>query len=184
MTALSSPPVVDPDALMGVVFKAIDEVGASLGCALAVMGDRLGYYRALADQGPLTPSQLADLTSKQPRIDLEIPFAYKSAAVTAAARERVGALGSALSSTALAGGTFLIAGHTDGRGNDVANQRLSERRAEAVKRYLVERHGIPAASLIAVGYGKARLKNGADPLAGENRRVEVTNISEVKAASR
>jgi SAM-dependent methyltransferase len=63
MTALSTPPVVDGDALMGFVFRAIDEVGASLNCALVVMGDRLGYYRALAEQGPLTPNSLAHLTN-------------------------------------------------------------------------------------------------------------------------
>ena len=63
MTAVSTPPVIDGDALMGFVFKAIDEVGASLNCALVVMGDRLGYYRALAEQGPLTPNGLAHLTN-------------------------------------------------------------------------------------------------------------------------
>ena len=63
MTAVTSPPVVDGDALMGFVFRAIDEVGASLNCALVVMGDRLGYYRALAEQGPLAPNALADLTN-------------------------------------------------------------------------------------------------------------------------
>ena len=63
MTALSTPPVVDGVALMGFVFRAIDEVGASLNCALVVMGDRLGYYRTLAEQGPLTPNALAHLTS-------------------------------------------------------------------------------------------------------------------------
>ena len=42
MTVLSTPPVVDGDTLMGFVFRAIDEVGASLNCALVVMGDRLG----------------------------------------------------------------------------------------------------------------------------------------------
>jgi SAM-dependent methyltransferase len=63
MTAVSTPPAIDGDALMGFVFKAIDEVGASLNCALVVMGDRLGYYRALAEQGPLTPNSLAHLTN-------------------------------------------------------------------------------------------------------------------------
>jgi hypothetical protein len=63
MTAVSTSPAVDGDALMGFVFKAIDEVGASLNCALVVMGDRLGYYRALAEQGPLTPPGLAHLTN-------------------------------------------------------------------------------------------------------------------------
>jgi SAM-dependent methyltransferase len=62
VTAVSTPPAFDSDALMAFAFKAIDEVGASLNCALVVMGDRLGYYRALAEQGPLTPNGLAHLT--------------------------------------------------------------------------------------------------------------------------
>ncbi|HEY5879302.1 MAG TPA: class I SAM-dependent methyltransferase [Nakamurella sp.] len=53
---------VDPDKLMGFVFKAVEEVGATLNCALVVMGDKLGYYRALA-QEPLTATELAERTS-------------------------------------------------------------------------------------------------------------------------
>ena len=34
---------------MAFVFKAVEEVGAVLNGALVVMGDRLGYYRSLAD---------------------------------------------------------------------------------------------------------------------------------------
>ena len=41
------------------VFRAVDEVGATLNAALVVMGDRLGLYRALADGGALTPAELA-----------------------------------------------------------------------------------------------------------------------------
>jgi hypothetical protein len=47
---------------MAFVFRAVDEVGAALNCALVVMGDRLGYYRALAALGPTTPAELADST--------------------------------------------------------------------------------------------------------------------------
>ena len=36
---------IDTDTLMAFVFRAVDEVGAALNCALVVMGDRLGYYR-------------------------------------------------------------------------------------------------------------------------------------------
>ena len=54
---------IDGDKLMGLVFKAVDEVGATLNAALVVMGDRLGYYQALADQGPATPGELAERTS-------------------------------------------------------------------------------------------------------------------------
>ncbi|MCR2783794.1 MULTISPECIES: class I SAM-dependent methyltransferase [unclassified Microbacterium] len=53
---------IDADKLMGFVFRAVDEVGAALGAALVVMGDKLGYYRDLADNGPSTPAQLAERT--------------------------------------------------------------------------------------------------------------------------
>jgi SAM-dependent methyltransferase len=59
MTALDERPEIDPDTLMGFVFRAVDEVGATLNAALVVMGDQLGYYRALAGSGPLTASELA-----------------------------------------------------------------------------------------------------------------------------
>jgi SAM-dependent methyltransferase len=55
----TAPPVLDPDKLMAFVFRAVDEVGATLNTALVVMGDKLGYYRLLAES-PLTAAQLAE----------------------------------------------------------------------------------------------------------------------------
>ncbi|SDX91694.1 Methyltransferase domain-containing protein [Modestobacter sp. DSM 44400] len=54
---------VDPDKLMAFVFRAVDEVGATLNTALVVMGDALGYYRAMADGAGITPSELAERTA-------------------------------------------------------------------------------------------------------------------------
>jgi SAM-dependent methyltransferase len=45
----------------------VDEVGATLNTGLVVMGDKLGYYRALAASGPTTPSRLADDTGTAER---------------------------------------------------------------------------------------------------------------------
>jgi SAM-dependent methyltransferase len=50
---------IDMDKLMSFVFRAVDEVGATLNTALVVMGDKLGLYRALAGAGPLTPGEVA-----------------------------------------------------------------------------------------------------------------------------
>ena len=74
----------------------------------------------------------------------------------------------------------LIEGHTDGKGNDQYNQKLSERRADAVRRWLAE-HGIVAA-MTTRGWGKTRpvapntKPNGTDDPDGrqKNRRVEIT----------
>jgi SAM-dependent methyltransferase len=58
--ASTAPRPVDPDRLMSFVFKAVDEVGATLNTALVVMGDRLGYYRLMADGVPITAADLAE----------------------------------------------------------------------------------------------------------------------------
>ena len=120
--------------------------------------------------------ELATIAKNKPAIDIEIDFAYNSAQIGPTAAPGVSALGKALSSPQLASGTFVLAGHTDGKGGDPFNQDLSERRADAVKRYLIERYKLPAANLIAVGYGKTMLKNKDNPLASENRRVQVVNM--------
>jgi SAM-dependent methyltransferase len=58
---------LDPAKLEQFVFRAVDEVGATLNAALVVMGDRLGLYRALAAAGPLTPEELATRTGTHER---------------------------------------------------------------------------------------------------------------------
>jgi 2-polyprenyl-3-methyl-5-hydroxy-6-metoxy-1,4-benzoquinol methylase len=58
---------VDGDKLMQFVFRAVDEVGATLNTALVVMGDKLGLYRALAEAGPLSPADLAARTGTAER---------------------------------------------------------------------------------------------------------------------
>jgi len=62
MTELSQSTEVDADKLMAFVFRSVDEIGATLNAGLVVMGDKLGYYRAMAVSGPTTPSRLADQT--------------------------------------------------------------------------------------------------------------------------
>ena len=59
MTTLEEPAAIDGAKLEQFVFRAVDEVGATLNAALVVMGDRLGLYRALAGAGGLTPVELA-----------------------------------------------------------------------------------------------------------------------------
>jgi SAM-dependent methyltransferase len=67
MTTTEPQAAIDMDKLMGFVFQAVGEVGATLNTALVVMGDRLGLYRALAGAGPLTPADLAARTGAAER---------------------------------------------------------------------------------------------------------------------
>jgi outer membrane protein OmpA-like peptidoglycan-associated protein len=120
--------------------------------------------------------QLADLAKAKPSIDVEVNFDYGSANIGQSALPYVTALGKALSNDDLKGSTFLIAGHTDGAGSTPFNQDLSERRADSIKRYLVDHYNIPGQSLVTVGYGKSKLKNARNPAASENRRAQVVNM--------
>lgn len=72
-------------------------------------------------------------------------------------------------------GPVRLEGHTDAKGATDYNQKLSERRAESVKLWLVQREQIPAARMTTRGFGKARPVASNDTDAGRqrNRRVEV-----------
>lgn len=115
--------------------------------------------------------------SDLPQIDLEVYFAYNSAAIEQSSLPTLVTLGQALADKELEGSVFLIAGHTDAAGGDAYNQDLSERRAEAVKSLLIDTFALDAKTLIAIGYGEEQLKVPGDPLSGENRRVQVVNLA-------
>lgn len=126
--------------------------------------------------------RVATIAKEKPSIDLEINFDYNSATISRKVLSSVTELGKALSSPELKGGVFLVAGHTDAKGGDEYNQALSERRAEAIKQYLIAKFHLSAENLVAVGYGKTQLKNPNDPSAEENRRVQVVNMESSKEA--
>jgi outer membrane protein OmpA-like peptidoglycan-associated protein len=120
--------------------------------------------------------EIATIVKDKPKIDLEINFDYNSAEISSRSLPSVQALGRALSNRDLKGSTFIVAGHTDAAGGEAYNQDLSERRADSIKRYLVDKFGISATDLVTVGYGKTKLKDAASPLAEVNRRVQVVNM--------
>ncbi len=70
--------------------------------------------------------------------------------------------------------TVTVAGHTDSTGNDSINQPLSQRRAQSVSAYLVQR-GVAGSRLSTVGYGSRQPVASNDNETGraQNRRVEI-----------
>ena len=127
--------------------------------------------------------EIAAIVKDKPKIDLEINFEYNSADISAKSLPSVQALGRALSNADLKGSTFVVAGHTDAAGGETYNQDLSERRADAIKRYLVDKYGINGTDLVTVGYGKSKLKDPSQPMAEVNRRVQVVNMENKATAS-
>lgn len=128
--------------------------------------------------------KIADITKDKPSIDLEINFEFNSARIGRVAAPQVNELGKALTDPSLKGGTFVLAGYADGKGRASYNQDLSERRAESVKQYLIEKFDIRAENLVTVGYGSTHFKIPNDPNAAENRRVAVSNVAESNVSNK
>ncbi|MDB5383236.1 MAG: hypothetical protein JWO26_2868 [Rhodospirillales bacterium] len=113
-----------------------------------------------------------------PSLSVLVNFASGSATLTPAAERALAPLGQALASAALASFRFRIEGHTDTTGDAARNQQLSERRAAAVRDFLVQRYGVNATRLETVGLGETNLLVRTGPQVPDvsNRRVQVLNI--------
>jgi outer membrane protein OmpA-like peptidoglycan-associated protein len=154
----------------------------------AVKAREIGFVQTLRNRKTRSLSmgereEIAEIASTKPKIDLDIQFDYNSADISTTSMPSVQALGQALSNANLRGSTFVVAGHTDAIGGEAYNRDLSERRADSIKRYLVEKYGIAGTDLVTVGYGKDKPKDPNAPMDPINRRVQVVNM-DTKTASK
>ena len=116
-------------------------------------------------------------------VAMNVTFAFNSAELTPEASRTLDKLGEALKSSELAICCFQIEGHTDSKGSDAYNLKLSERRAQSVVGYLEEHFSLDRDRLMAVGYGKRQpiADNDTDGGRQKNRRVQVVNLGYGKA---
>jgi outer membrane protein OmpA-like peptidoglycan-associated protein len=120
-------------------------------------------------------------TATETRIELpsDILFDFDKADIRAAAAEALKQVGDLLRKSAR--GTVRIEGHTDSKGSDKYNMRLSQRRAQSVRNWLVEREGLRNMRFAIRGFGETRptaansKPDGSDDPEGrqKNRRVEI-----------
>ena len=103
-----------------------------------------------------------------------VQFELGSATLTPAARSSLASIAAGLEKVfqSQPGARIAIDGHADRSGEEAMNQDLSQRRAAAVREYLVSRIRAHEGALQIQGYGSSRPIPGTDPYAGVNRRVE------------
>ncbi|CAN5413764.1 hypothetical protein BH11PSE9_BH11PSE9_38150 [soil metagenome] len=109
----------------------------------------------------------------KPAMTFSLPaaaFALGSAVLPDMLKRQLDVFGEVLSSKKGSQQKVRIVGHADASGSAEGNLALSQRRAEAVKAYLVTK-GAEADMLQPAGVGSADLKNAGNPTAPENRRV-------------
>jgi outer membrane protein OmpA-like peptidoglycan-associated protein len=113
---------------------------------------------------------------KPPSVDLHIAFEFNSDKLMPDAIITLRRLGDALKDPRLAQYRFKIGGHADAKGTAEYNQKLSERRAQAVRDYLIFQYDLTPDRFETAGYGFSQLADPTHPEDGINRRVQVTNI--------
>lgn len=157
-----------PATPMGV---AVDQRG----CALDSDRDGVADHR---DQCPDTEANIkvdekgCGLTlTEAVEITLKVNFDTGSAVVKPEYEAEIGKLANFMNSyedTAVE-----VQGHTDAMGDEAGNQALSQRRADAVRQVLLQKYGLAAERVTAVGYGESRPIASNDTAEGraQNRRV-------------
>ena len=130
----------------------------------------LGTTRGIGVEGDTAVNKTS------PTVNLYVNFDYKSADLGQDARITLDRLVAALKDHRLIEWDFLIGGHTDAVGSDRYNLQLSDRRAVAVRNYLVS-HGIADQRLVEKGFGETRLLDTQNPTDGVNRRVQITTLA-------
>jgi outer membrane protein OmpA-like peptidoglycan-associated protein len=129
--------------------------------------------------GPASPSPQSPSTpSTNPSVALNVLFDFNSDKIQQSYSSDLDKLGRVLTTPQYSAYRVQIEGHTDSIGSDSYNQRLSERRAESIKRYLLQHFRIQPDRLVVRGYGKSNPIASNDTAEGrdKNRRVEIVNI--------
>ena len=118
---------------------------------------------------------LRNLAPAPRNIDLVIQFDFDSAKLQEVSKPLLNNLTSAMKNQRLEGLSFTVEGHTDAKGTEEYNLRLSARRAETVVNYMTQQ-GVAKDRLTPVGKGATELLNVEKPEALENRRVRITTV--------
>jgi outer membrane protein OmpA-like peptidoglycan-associated protein len=121
-----------------------------------------------------TPAQVTEPepTAEPVRVELDVKFDFDRAEVKQDSMADIRDLADFMKQYGQT--STVVEGHTDSVGTDAYNQRLSERRANAVRDVLVNQHGLDSSRVDAVGYGESRpvADNSTDEGRAINRRVE------------
>ena len=147
--------------------------GAGANAAASAPAGAPAAGTAGAAAGPVAVA--TDPPAAAPSLSMAIRFDFDSARLRPEGAAVLDRLATALQTDALKDSRFLIEGHTDAKGGIDYNQRLSQLRADEVRRYLMA-HGLAAQRLSAVGKGAQEPANPAEPGAAVNRRVRIVNL--------
>ncbi|MEM6636295.1 MAG: OmpA family protein [Pseudomonadota bacterium] len=119
-----------------------------------------------------TEQECAEPEESEPQgLDMLVTFELDSSDLTPDAQQNLEIFAQMMQDRRLQVANFVVEGHTDARGGENYNKRLSEARAVSVVNFLTQL-GVGADRLTAVGLGTTKPRTG-DGFDAENRRVEM-----------
>jgi outer membrane protein OmpA-like peptidoglycan-associated protein len=144
------------------------------GLAVGVGGGGTGIVATVQQLEQAKRDLGAEETALVVRVELpaDVLFDFDKADIRADAATALAQLATIIA--AYPNGRVELLGHTDSKGDDAYNQRLSQRRAQSVASWLATKHGVDPARLTTSGLGEAKpvADNATDEGRQRNRRVE------------
>lgn len=144
----------------------------SKGCPLDSDGDGVSDY---LDKCPNTPEGfIVDDQGCELKLTLRINFDFDSSVIKPEFKDELKKAADFVNANKDVP-YILLTGHTDSKGSDAYNQKLSERRAAAVRDALINNYGLDGSKLVARGYGEEQpvADNSTEAGRYKNRRVEL-----------
>jgi outer membrane protein OmpA-like peptidoglycan-associated protein len=128
--------------------------------------------------GIVNDEEMDELLADAPKVGALVLFDFDSATIKNDSLALLEEFAKAFQNDLLKDAVFVIAGHTDNKGADAYNLKLSRRRAEAVKQVLVSQYQIEEHRLLIKAYGEEKPFVSNDTAEGraQNRRVEFMRV--------
>ena len=159
-------------------------LGAGIGAAIGgVAGHQIGAYMDRQEQelqAAMAQSEALSIRREQDILTAtfksEMMFDFDSETLKPGAYAEIGRVADILARYPQT--TIRVEGHTDSKGNEDYNQKLSEKRAESVKNAMIQKSVAPS-RISTIGYGESQLISSSDAL---NRRVSIV-ITPIQTAA-
>lgn len=149
--------------------------GAAIGALVGgIAGNQIGAYMDRQEQALRTAMATSEAASIQREQNVltatfrsDVCFAYNSSQLLAGGQQEIARVAGVLNQYPQT--TIRVEGHTDSKGSEEYNQKLSEQRAQSVANALIQQ-GVAAQRIRTVGYGESQPISSDD---AANRRVKI-----------
>ncbi len=159
------------------IIEALGQAPEVKNGALPLSEEGVSLFSKGKTRGLASIKEEEEALNRAPKVGALILFDTNSANIKEESLPLLHEYGEALKD-ALPDAVLVVAGHTDSKGNDEYNMKLSKKRAEAIKQFFVQKFEIDSKRLLVKAYGESKPLEDNSTQEGreKNRRVEFIRI--------